>query len=116
MVTLQGSRQTNPPRLSHPRAAQLGVHLLKASTKGEISHQQGTDKPQLTSGQLPRNPRADHPGSEERAWARPGKVAPRLPAPKPGRTGPTAPAQDALVTEYLGDSYLLQPTCPSRRV
>lgn len=39
----------NPPHLSHPRAVQLGVRLLKSSTKGKIAYQHGTDKPWLVS-------------------------------------------------------------------
>lgn len=49
MVTLQGGCEMNPPRLSHSRALQLGVHLLRSSMKSKIAHQQGTDRPRLVS-------------------------------------------------------------------
>lgn len=40
-ATLQGSCEMSPPRLSHPRAVQLGVCLLKASMRGKAATKHG---------------------------------------------------------------------------
>ena len=39
----------NPPCLSHSRAVQLGLQLLRFSMKDKIAHQQGADKPRPVS-------------------------------------------------------------------